>query len=146
MFVEVKYPYLCRWLRLFLRLHFLLLLELFQLFSLLSFLLQLGFCFWWAWRRKQRKSGHILHTQKKKYSWTVPQEFPTISWGISRINSRTGISSSIHLWCNWHHLLTKTDLPQNLQKLWLIYAGCEPPGNVGQDLPVWWLQRLKRKE
>lgn len=61
LFVEVKYSYLCRWLRLFLCLHFLLLLELLQLFSLLSFLLQLGFCLWWAWRSKQRKSEYCIH-------------------------------------------------------------------------------------
>lgn len=76
--------------------------------------------------------------------------FWAISCGISRRTIRTGISSFSIGWrvcirCNWHHLLTKSDLPQRLQELWLICAGCEPPRYIGQDFPVWWLQHLKWK-
>lgn len=77
-------------------------------------------------------------------------DFLTIICGSCRVPSWTGICSfsifsSICPWCYWHRLLTKSDLPQHLQELWLINAGGEPPGNISDCLPVWWLQRLQNK-
>lgn len=60
----------------------------------------------------------------------------TISSRSSSIDSRSRTFCCIHLCCNWHHFLTKTDLPQNLEEFWLIDAGCEPPCHISQDFPV----------
>lgn len=67
---------------------------------------------------------------------------------INSRSSRMGGSSFfwILLCCNWHHFLTKNDLPQNLQKFWLIDAGCEPSCYINQDVPVWGLQNLYMKK
>lgn len=54
-------PDLCWCLSLFLRLHFLFLLELFQLFSLLCFFFQLCFCLWWTCKKKRTKLSLIVH-------------------------------------------------------------------------------------
>lgn len=68
---------LCWCLCLFLCLHFLFLLELFQLFSLLCFFFQLCFCLWWTCKKKRTKLSWIVrlnfavHKILHKYLWTL---------------------------------------------------------------------------